>query len=265
MAISAGDLFLKWIFPVLGGLASVLMFLAPFRAVQRSRRDRLLGDLNPVPYPAQTANAAGWIAYAYVISPTNLQGSALIFVPNFIGLLLGLYFTMSCYGLANTKVRDRQMATIVFFSAVLSLLGAIGVMTRMPSTSLQLLWGFTSNAILLIYYAAPLSVLLSVINTRNAATLSWPLSIMQIINGSMWLGYGLAVQDPFIWVPNGIGACTGGLTTFLLIIFRKSSKRSPAPSEADTNCSRRELTSPEEDSMRNEEESGAGHDIDSPA
>ena len=181
-------------------------------------------DLNPVPYPAQTANAAAWIAYSYVIVPTNLSGSALIYWVNQLGLLFGLFFTVSCYGLARTKTRDRILAQNLFFAFVLPLIGAVGVMTEMSNSDLKLMWGFTANGILLIYYGAPLSTIVSVIKTKSSRSLNLPLCVMQCVNGSLWLGYGIAVSDPFIYVPNGIGACTGALLCFLLFWYREKKR-----------------------------------------
>lgn len=190
-----------------------------------------------MPFPAQAANAAGWIAYTYVIAPTNLSGSALIYWPNQLGLMLGLFFTLSCYGLANTKTRDRQLFIIMFFTLIVPLIGAIGTMTQLSQHGLKLLWGFTANAILLLYYAAPLSTVITVLRTHSAASLHLPLAIMQLVNGSLWFGYGLAVTDPFIWVPNGIGAITGTSLCCLIFIFRKGGRFSimstPTPSETD--------------------------------
>ena len=197
-----------------------------------------------MPFPAQTANSAGWIAYSYVIVPNTLSGSAFIYWANQVGLLLGLFFTLSCYGLADTKTRDRQLAIIMFWVLVIPLIGAIGTMTSMSTDDLQLLWGFTANAILLIYYAAPLSTIVAVVRTRSAATLHLPLAVMQIVNGGLWLGYGLAVSDPFIWVPNAIGTITGTILCALIFVFRTGSRRhkeSPAPSEAETTSSQRQL------------------------
>jgi len=181
----------------------------------------ILQPLNPVPYPAQTANAIAWIAYSYVIVPTNKAGSALLFWVNELGVLFGLFFTLSCYGPARTKARDRILAISLFFALVIPLIGAIGVLTEMSNNDLQLMWGFTANGILLMYYGAPLSTVVTVVKTKSSTTLNLPLSIMQTINGCLWLGYGIAVSDPFIYVPNAIGACTGGLLCFLLFIYRE--------------------------------------------
>lgn len=240
--MTTGDIFLKWIFPLLGGFVGLGLFSAPLKAVLRARRERTLGDLNPLPFAAQTANSAGWIAYTYVLASEDLQASALIYWANQIGFVLGLFFTVSCYGLATTKTRDRQLAILLFFAFVMPLIGAIGLMAQMSQHSLKLLWGFTANAILLMYYAAPLSTIITVLSTKSAATLHWPLAVMQIFNGGLWLGYGLAINDPFVWVPNGVGACTGILLTTLIIVFRdKKAKKSPAPSEDGTATSTTEL------------------------
>lgn len=84
----------------------------------------------------------------------------------------------------------------------------------MNDTQLKDMWGFTSNAILLIYYAAPLSTIFTVIKTRSSASLHLPLCIMNTINGVLWLIYGLALKDYFIWVPNGEqGASTNGASS----------------------------------------------------
>lgn len=37
------DIFLKWVFPLLGGIVGTMMFMAPLKAVLQVRRDRDLG------------------------------------------------------------------------------------------------------------------------------------------------------------------------------------------------------------------------------
>ena len=51
--------------------------------------------------------------------------------------------------------------------------------------------GITSNGILLVFYCSPLTALLQVFRTRSSSSLHLPLSIMTILNGSLWVGYGL--------------------------------------------------------------------------
>ena len=97
------------------------------------------------------------------------------------------------------------------------------------------------QAILLIYYATPLSTVFEVVRSRNSASLSLPLCAMNVANGGLWLVYGIAIRDLFIAVPNGIGALLGCLLLALICAFpRKSAKRSPSSSEG-TSSSQRDL------------------------
>ena len=70
-----------------------------------------------------------------------------------------------------------------------------------------------------VYYTAPLSTVYNVIRTRNASSLFWPLSTMNIINGTLWAAYGIAITDYFIWVPNAIGAVMAAVTLVLIWAF----------------------------------------------
>jgi solute carrier family 50 protein (sugar transporter) len=66
---------------------------------------------------------------------------------------------------------------------------------------------------------------LEVLRTRCSATLHLPLSVMNVVNGSLWLVYGLAISDLFIAIPNGVGAALGCIYCALLCAFpRRSSK-----------------------------------------
>ncbi|GFH16846.1 bidirectional sugar transporter SWEET, partial [Haematococcus lacustris] len=85
------------------------------------------------------------------------------------------------------------------------------------------LMGYQAVGVLLLYYSAPLSTLAEVLRTRSAASLHAPLSAMSCVNGSLWVAYGLAVGDAFIWAPNAVGAVFGALQLLLLAIFPRTS------------------------------------------
>lgn len=177
-------------------------------------------DLNPLPMPALLANCIGWIAYSFVTI------NYYIFWCNELGMLLGWFFTISCYGVASTKTKDRQLAIMLFFSIVLSSVTAAGAFSKMSNSDLRLLWGYTANGILIVYYTAPLSTVVTVIRSKNASSIHWPMAIMNCVNGSLWLGYGLAIGDYFIWVPNAVGALFGAVLFILVMIFPSNSRRS---------------------------------------
>jgi hypothetical protein len=76
-----------------------------------------------------------------------------------------------------------------------------------------------ANSILFCYYLSPLATLALVLKTRSSASLTLPLCVMNIVNGSLWMTYGLVLSDPFVWVPNAIGAVLGVIQTSLCLAF----------------------------------------------
>jgi solute carrier family 50 protein (sugar transporter) len=80
------------------------------------------------------------------------------------------------------------------------------------------------NLNLVFFYGAPLSTIWTVLQERNSVSIHLPTMITNTLNGSFWTAYGLAVLDPFIYVPNGLGAALGVVQTVLILVFpRKSS------------------------------------------
>lgn len=68
--------------------------------------------------------------------------------------------------------------------------------------------GLCSIAILVVFYAAPLSALMKVIKSRDASLFNTPLLIASFINACLWTYYGyFGLQNPdvYIWGPNSVG------------------------------------------------------------
>lgn len=61
--------------------------------------------MNPIPYTAMAANGLGWITYGIVIHDFFVYGS------NVSGLLLGLFYVMTCYKYANNKASNSQYSS----------------------------------------------------------------------------------------------------------------------------------------------------------
>ncbi len=93
-----------------------------------------------------------------------------------------------------------------------------------PATATSI-WGYTTVAILLIYYSAPLSVLAEVVRTRNSSQLFVPLAAMATCNGLLWTVYGLAVNDTFVWGPNLVGAIFGVVQIVLCWVLPRDQDR----------------------------------------
>jgi uncharacterized protein with PQ loop repeat len=101
----------------------------------------------------------------------------------------------------------------------------------------ELVVGITVNINVIFFYGAPLSSILTVLRTKSTATIHIPTLITNTANGAFWCAYGVAVLDPFIAVPNGVGAALGGVQAMLFVLFGAKKKKPGAISEEAATCS----------------------------
>ena len=59
-----------------------------------------------------------------------------------------------------------------------------------------------------------------VFRTRSAASIHAPICAMNVCNGVLWTTYGLVTSQPFLFVPNAIGAALALFQVSLCCIFR---------------------------------------------
>ncbi|KAI7743228.1 hypothetical protein M8C21_024866 [Ambrosia artemisiifolia] len=85
--------------------------------------------------------------------------------------------------------------------------------------------GSISAAANVIMYASPLSIMRLVITTKSVEYMPFLLSLFCFSTGLCWFLYALFPFDPFIAVPNGIGALLGMVQLILYTTFYKSTKK----------------------------------------
>lgn len=66
--------------------------------IKDSEAQVMLQELNPIPFPVVVANCVAWVGYSIVTKDPY------VFLANDPGLILGLFYTFSAYGYADTKV-----------------------------------------------------------------------------------------------------------------------------------------------------------------
>jgi len=59
--------------------------------------------------------------------------------------------------------------------------------------------GSAGAVALVCYYTSPLSTIVRVVKTKDSSLLHPPLCIMNFVNMCLWLSYGVAIHNPFIW------------------------------------------------------------------
>lgn len=111
------------------------------------------------------------------------------------------------------------LANVVVWLAIISIIGFGAALTDRTK---QLIVGVTVNLNLVIFYGSPLSVIWTVVRSRSAATIHVPTMVTNTLNGTFWAAYGIAVLDPFIAVPNAVGAGLGVIQIALCALFPRN-------------------------------------------
>ena len=112
--------------------------------------------------------------------------------------------------------------TLVILAIWVSILCVLGFVTSLTRDQRQFVVGMAANVNLLYFYAAPLSTIVTILKTRSTSSLHTKTMWTNTANGCFWAIYGFAVQDYFIYVPNGLGALVGFVQVGLCVVFRKS-------------------------------------------
>merc|ERR1719410_532410 len=75
--------------------------------------------------------------------------------------------------------------------------------------------GVIVNINLIVFFAAPLSTIYTVITTKNSSSIHRLLMVTNTFNTVFWTIYGLVLMDPIILLPNAIGLMFGVIQIFL--------------------------------------------------
>eukprot|EP00293_Proteomonas_sulcata_P011315 CAMPEP_0184291994 /NCGR_PEP_ID=MMETSP1049-20130417/3852_1 /TAXON_ID=77928 /ORGANISM="Proteomonas sulcata, Strain CCMP704" /LENGTH=229 /DNA_ID=CAMNT_0026599595 /DNA_START=633 /DNA_END=1322 /DNA_ORIENTATION=+ len=212
---------LKNVAPVVGVFTSTAIGFGPLTAVLKARKNRSLGDINPDPFPVLFGNAIGWIIYAAATRNIYIYGG------NVVNVMMGIWYLMTAYGLTTSEGLRRKMEILtVLFTGLWTVLGFYCAMIDDEAFRINLL-GIVCNVIVIILFASPLTTAIKVIQTKNSVSISRPFAAIQLVNCGLWTGYGLAVGDYYVWVPNTIAFVLGVIQAVLICVY-------PVPPSAAT-------------------------------
>lgn len=212
-AASAMTIFLEQIAPKLGTVIANVMFLTSVPPVLEARKNKALGDLNPIPFAVIVGNCAAWVAYGLLTS------NPYILISNGPGVILGLFYTMTAVRLADEKTKGTVETLLLIFMGVLLGSGMVSSLVLKDMAARTSLAGYIANAIVFLYYGSPLSTLGQVLKEKSSASLYAPLIGVNVLNGGFWTGYGMAVKDMYVAIPNGVGVILGAIQLFFCAIF----------------------------------------------
>ena len=116
-----------------------------------------------------------------------------------------------------TVPHERKVLWILLFW--ITLCSTVAHIPTLTNYQREQIVGYVVNINLCFFYFAPLTTMVKVCRLRSAASIHRPTTIMTCCNSFFWLAYGMAVQDAFIYVPNGVGLGFGLMQAVLLCVF----------------------------------------------
>jgi hypothetical protein len=100
--MSANDVIVSFVCPLLGMLVANVMWLSPLTVVLKARRVHSLGVLNPTPWAITWWNCIAWSGYALT------RKDYLLFFANCTGAALGLFYSITALSiLYSPHINDR--------------------------------------------------------------------------------------------------------------------------------------------------------------
>jgi len=226
--MSFTDILWGTIVPILGNLASLILFIAPWKSVAGVKANENVGSVNGVPFIFMFFQCVLWVSYAFFIKDIAI-------VPvNAVGALFAIYYTLVFYG----ALRDRGSRSRIEIGA--------GVAVLVPSTLATIcyfwindvdlrktIFGIACNIVCVIFMASPLSTLATVIREKDSKSLTWSLTAAIIFNGTVWMIYGWHVDNMYILAPNALATTMGIIQLLLKICFPASGPAASDPTTAD--------------------------------
>lgn len=90
---------------------------------------------------------------------------------------------------------------------------------KLDHDEMKFVIGFAVNINLIFFYVSPLSSIVTILRTKNSASIHFWTMFMMTANALFWCIYGLAIQDYYILLPNGLGLLFGIIQIMLYMCF----------------------------------------------
>ncbi|RLN09407.1 bidirectional sugar transporter SWEET4 [Panicum miliaceum] len=206
---------------VIGNGTALVLFLSPVPTFIRIWKKGSVEQYSPVPYVATLLNCMMWVLYGL---PLVHPHSMLVITINGTGMAIELtyvtLFLLYSTGAARRKVVLLLAAEVAFVGAVAVLVLSLAHTHERRSMIVGILCVLFGTGM----YAAPLSVMKMVIQTKSVEYMPLSLSLASLVNGICWTAYALIKFDLYITIPNGLGVLFAVAQVVLYAIYYNSTQ-----------------------------------------
>ncbi|TVU32384.1 hypothetical protein EJB05_24114 [Eragrostis curvula] len=207
---------------IIGNGTALVLFLSPVPTFWRIWKKGTVEQYSPIPYVATLLNCLMWVLYGL---PLVHPHSMLVITINGTGTVIELtyitLFLIFSAGATRRKVLLLLAGEVAFVGAVAALVLTLAHTHERRSMVVGILCVLFGTGM----YAAPLSVMKMVIQTKSVEYMPLFLSLASLVNGICWTAYALIKFDLYITIPNGLGVMFAVAQLILYAIYYKSTQQ----------------------------------------
>uniref|UniRef100_A0A1B0CYW3 Sugar transporter SWEET n=1 Tax=Phlebotomus papatasi TaxID=29031 RepID=A0A1B0CYW3_PHLPP len=207
-------------------VTTILQFLSGILVCRKCMQRKSTENVSAMPFISGFLSCSLWLKYGLLTSEAS------VVLVNIAGTCLMFCYTIIFYVLStNKKVILRQFATVLL--VLVSVVAYTQYETEL-SKSIEIL-GIICCTVTVLFFAAPLTMLLHVIRVKNSDSLPFPMILTSFFVCLQWFIYGVIIQDTFIQIPNFVGCVLTVLQLTLFLIYPGKSSSGPSYKLLDTN------------------------------
>ncbi|XP_057480466.1 LOW QUALITY PROTEIN: bidirectional sugar transporter SWEET5-like [Actinidia eriantha] len=225
----------RTIIGIIGNIISFFLFLSPLPTLIKIYKAKSVQEFKPDPYVATVLNCAMWVLYGL---PFVHPDSLLVITINGTGLVIEFFYVAVFLTYSDWPKRKKIIIALVIEAIFFAIVAFITMTFLHTTQSRSMLIGILCVVFNIIMYTSPLTVMRMVITTKSVKYMPFYLSLANFCNGTIWLVYALLKFDPFITIPNGLGALSGAVQLIMYATYYKTTKwDDDEPSASDVQLS----------------------------
>lgn len=211
--------------PVVAASSSIVFAVSPWQTVRTIARARSTLQFPFAPFFFYFVQSVIFTLYAYA------TGNLLMGSTAGLGSVLGLHYVLVYYRHAADKAHPFRLLVGAMMGISALWLATYGKTVDQA----KMIIGVPGNILAVLTSVSPLLTVRTIIARRDASSLPFGMSVMNMVAGSVWTVYGTMLGDMLVIFPNAIALTMGTIQVSLIILFRPSAKAvAHAPTISDS-------------------------------
>ncbi|KAM1917745.1 hypothetical protein ACFX13_037309 [Malus domestica] len=205
---------------IAGNIFAFVLFVSPIPTFKRIVKTKSTEQFSGLPYIYALLNC---LICSWYGMPAVKTGIILVATVNSIGAVFQLVYLSIFIRHAERAIKLRMMGLIAAVIVVFAFVVFV-TLELLDYDERQMFVGYLSVASLISMFASPLFIIKLVIKTRSVEFMPFNLSLATFLMSLSFSAYGVLKEDPFLYIPNGIGTILGLVQLALYSYYSKISE-----------------------------------------